>query len=448
MKTLTQTTIPTNPAQLKTYIITILLSLLIISGVAIINKELGTNIQVTQVNQEEIALAQQLNESVQQIQGQLSTNLDAVFYTLQKPCAYIIGVCNPSSPIYTMQNGTTGALDYYSTNASQAIDFAFANLTANGNNGIQTVYAFGNITIANTLLIWPFTNFVFNTINEAPGSNCVMIQNANYSDCRDTTINGGILNMNNNAANCTFFNSTYGPPMLNFPVYVENIHFENVEGYCIVMYSIDCENVLSCYGVTGNIYGGTLFYSTTDGVEQGCDWAANGPSIAYAAIWSNAGPNMYTGNYVSGGWTGLLLYGADNTNIVGLNIDSVSYDGILMENNQYGGGCQNDTLTGIVIHNPAKSAGGNGTASAIELSGLCFGDNLINANLCADSYNNPSSYYPKYGIYDHITVAANSGNDTIGWCDSNNAWTAQIYCVPALTVEAIHSCMNGTVWVT
>lgn len=91
-------------------------------------------------NQEVQLLATTLNESIQQVQAQLTTNLDQVFYALQKPSSYILSVLNGTIPIYTMQNGTNGALTYFSSTFDSVANDAVGNCSNGGTIWVKNGY--------------------------------------------------------------------------------------------------------------------------------------------------------------------------------------------------------------------------------------------------------------------------------------------------------------------
>jgi hypothetical protein len=97
-----------------------------------VNPTLVNNAANVAVTAEVRALALQVNESIQQVQAELTTNLDEIYYTLKKPCSYIISVANGSSPVYCLQNGTTGALTYSNAHIGTVCNSATGNLTGGG----------------------------------------------------------------------------------------------------------------------------------------------------------------------------------------------------------------------------------------------------------------------------------------------------------------------------
>ena len=72
-----------------------------------------------------------LANRVGSLEGMLSHTINSTFYTLQKPVSYIIStVTSGATTYYCMQNGTSGTLDFWSTNASAVImASAYANTT-------------------------------------------------------------------------------------------------------------------------------------------------------------------------------------------------------------------------------------------------------------------------------------------------------------------------------
>ena len=88
-----------------------------------INQAINSGVQILQ------DYADALNQSIQQINATLQTNLDAQFYALQKPFDYVVA---SSSPYYTLQNGTTGALNDFNTNQTAIESEALGNLSSSG----------------------------------------------------------------------------------------------------------------------------------------------------------------------------------------------------------------------------------------------------------------------------------------------------------------------------
>lgn len=109
----------------KTAILTIALILAIISPIysQLTGQNLYDNMNLFQ-NQLENIIA-----NLETINETLMTEWNPTFYGLQKPYSYIISKVDS---YYCMQNGTTGKLDYTSTNFTQVWNFAGANSTTLG----------------------------------------------------------------------------------------------------------------------------------------------------------------------------------------------------------------------------------------------------------------------------------------------------------------------------
>ena len=76
-----------------------------------------------------------VNQLVQDaVKEYLERELNSSFYLLQKPCSYIVGMVGSYA---CLQNGTTGKLDFYSTNATAVLTSAIGNMT-NGGTMVKT----------------------------------------------------------------------------------------------------------------------------------------------------------------------------------------------------------------------------------------------------------------------------------------------------------------------
>jgi len=74
-----------------------------------------------------------LANRVGSLEGMLSHTINSTFYTLQKQASYIVStVTSGATTYYCMQNGTSGKLDFWSTNLTLVEQFANGNLTSAG----------------------------------------------------------------------------------------------------------------------------------------------------------------------------------------------------------------------------------------------------------------------------------------------------------------------------
>jgi len=89
-----------------------------------------------------------LANRVGSLEGMLSHTVNSTFYALQKQVSYIIStVTSGGTTYYCMQNGTTGKLDFWSTNASAVLANTFGNMTTGAvflRNGIYNVSTLGS----------------------------------------------------------------------------------------------------------------------------------------------------------------------------------------------------------------------------------------------------------------------------------------------------------------
>ena len=74
-----------------------------------------------------------LANRVGSLEGMLSHTINSTFYALQKQASYIVSVVTSgATTYYCMQNGTTGALDFWSTNATVLMQNVFDNMSLTG----------------------------------------------------------------------------------------------------------------------------------------------------------------------------------------------------------------------------------------------------------------------------------------------------------------------------
>ena len=82
-----------------------------------------------------------LANRVGSLEDMLSHTINSTFYTLQKQASYIISIVKSgATTYYCMQNGTTGTLDFWSTNASQVSNYARGNLSSLTLGAAGTLY--------------------------------------------------------------------------------------------------------------------------------------------------------------------------------------------------------------------------------------------------------------------------------------------------------------------
>jgi hypothetical protein len=103
------------------------------------------------------------------------------------PYNYII---DKSGSTYRMKNGTTGQIDFQSTNASKVIIFALGNLSS-GRTWKEKIVIEGSITVTNTLVVPSFTVIdIEGSITLASSANCNIF---NLTSVNDVEIYGGHL---------------------------------------------------------------------------------------------------------------------------------------------------------------------------------------------------------------------------------------------------------------
>jgi len=126
-----------------------------------------------------------LANRVGSLEGMLSHTINSTFYALQKQASYIIStVTSGATTYYCMQNGTTGKLDFWSTNASAITNAA----TGNG--------TYSNITVllkAGTYLLQNDTVLGNNTVFRGENKYAVILVNARVGMAQGYT-NGLIRN--------------------------------------------------------------------------------------------------------------------------------------------------------------------------------------------------------------------------------------------------------------
>lgn len=132
---MTQTT--TKPTLKQIWVTMLCASILLASAGFAMYEGVNPNI-VNDALQNQISNLQNLaileNQSIAELNATLIQNLDAAFYALQKPCSYILSITHDGA-YYTMQNGTTGGLDYFGNNATALETNADGNLTQSSPQG-------------------------------------------------------------------------------------------------------------------------------------------------------------------------------------------------------------------------------------------------------------------------------------------------------------------------
>lgn len=128
------------------------------------------------------------------LENTLKTIVNSTFYSLQKEATYLIcPVTSGATTYYCMQNGTTGKLDLYSTNASYVINSAFGNITASPPQ--KRIVLKGSFTLDSSLVMGSYTyvDALQATITMAGGTMADTVQissGATMSEWNGGTITG------------------------------------------------------------------------------------------------------------------------------------------------------------------------------------------------------------------------------------------------------------------
>ena len=132
----------------KLQALTLVFVLVLAAGLA--NKYLETNIDVSDI----VDLYGELQTKINVLNGTLQTTINSTFYTMQKPYSYIVGsVVSGETTYYTLQNGTTGSLDWYSTNKTAVQEAATGNLTSGGSIYLKNIEWDTNLSYTDITII-------------------------------------------------------------------------------------------------------------------------------------------------------------------------------------------------------------------------------------------------------------------------------------------------------
>jgi len=95
-----------------------------------------------------------LNTRLSMVEGLLTQPINSTFYTLQKESNYIVSVVKSgATTYYTLQNGTDGTLQWYSTNKTALHVAAAGNLTDGGTIYCKNQTWTNTITLLNTVMV-------------------------------------------------------------------------------------------------------------------------------------------------------------------------------------------------------------------------------------------------------------------------------------------------------
>lgn len=191
---------------------------------------------------------------------------------------------------YFMRNGSTGRIDFSSSNASAVINNALGNLTA-GRTWQETVLLKGNFTLTNTILVGNHTHLIVDgTVTLAGGANCDMIANMSPDTVdNDVTIEGGIWlgNWATQSAGCGLNWTQSASAPVFYPVKFIHMYFSEIYDDAV---HIDIKGgaspsffILDVDGTCSTDQGSGLWANdVTDSVITHCHFAGNAlPAIQF-----------------------------------------------------------------------------------------------------------------------------------------------------------------------
>lgn len=324
----------------------ILTSILLLSGGIAIHFGLPPSTVEVAINPEVQALANTLNESIQQVQAQLTTNLDEVFYALQKPCAYMVGVVNTTTgiPIATMQNGATGALTYFNSNASKVLNFVEGNLT---HNQPDTVFVYGNFTLTAPMYVYNNTDLIFVGQWNRAFNGGYLIDTSNTTENQNICIEGygiGFLYGNNSGG------FTGGGIRLQAArwctvhgVLVYNFTNDGIDLVALSAFQNYLNHIEDCDVEYNGLYQMTC--NMTDCWFQANYGDGTPATSSYAVMYCNSSGDHFISNHFvsSGNNTGIWLANAGDTDIEGGELENCQYGIVAVS-------CTMTTVTGVQFH--------------------------------------------------------------------------------------------------
>ena len=308
---------------------------------------------------------------VAMIKDSLQHTINSTFYGLQKPVSYIVSVVTSgATTYYCMQNGTTGKLDFWSTNASAVINFALGNLTT-GRTWQEKVLFKGDINITNSLLVSSWTDVeIQGRIMLADGANCEIIKQKSTTDIMFISIHGGMLHGNKlgQSAEKDGISFTYtGGTYQNEGLKIYDITVVGVRGWAIsldhmMVPSIDHALLLDVSGpnyMDTRSWGCLKLMATYDGVFTDCVMSSDS---TYGGLYCGAGTvsNRFTGCYFGGGAYGVWLDNDEGNEF---------FSNCLSNDNAEGGYIIHDSQFNTIVGGRCgdNSWGGKGVYSDIRL---------------------------------------------------------------------------------
>lgn len=156
-----------------------ILSIILLLVVGMLNQYANVNIKI---------------EDITRLSNMLETEVNSTFYGLQQTPTYIVTNISTTA---CMQNGRTGALQYYSTNQSKVINFALGNLTS-GRTWKEKVLLKGDFSIDPIIKMPNYAILELNgKIIQTANKNLTIIQNINWTNGNhDFEIVGGTWDWN------------------------------------------------------------------------------------------------------------------------------------------------------------------------------------------------------------------------------------------------------------
>ena len=398
------------------------------------------------------------------IKDSLQHEINSTFYGLQKSCSYLVStVISGATTYYTMQNGTTGALAAYGTNASQIINWAIGNLTS-GRTWQETVCLKGNLSIDSTILVRNYTRVlvegqvsttydpsfdIFRNYDYPSASICIAIEGVAThsvgSDSVQATLNG-----NRGAAYKEAHGINFGGSSSNNFITIKNLVIDNVNGAAInvsgSLYKID--NVVAGYDCWGD---GMYLFILSDSYITNCYAGGNDMGFYLAGGGSNVIDNLYCGN--AGIGSANCVIGGNNGLYSNIRVDSVqaTYAGLLV----VGSNCYNNQFTNIHISRPLTAK------PALRLEQAVVNNSFVNVFIGQKGDADDTAVGWTYGILvgswggtvtphnnrfvsftiNNCTTATSGLNTTVGYADQLDLSTIQIGGKP---LETLVSSTNTT----
>lgn len=312
------------------------------------------------------------------VERALWVEVNSTASTLVKPCSYLIDTYISGSTYYLMWNGTNGKLDYYSTNASAVINYAFGNLT-NGRTSKEVVLCKGNITIDSTLLPRNYTYLqVQGQISATYNPNFDLVRNFDFPNpSNDITIDGtdwSLYNVtfdgnwktdgdggtyNGNANGMHFAANSEVITLKNMRLNRINGDVLNFTGNC---YVVTIDHVLCGY----NAHGYGAYLPLVDSRISNCYFGGHGGD-AFLAGTSNQYSDLYFGATNDGGpFTVKVCVKTINSQFSNMIVDTSSCSAAW-----YMANCKNNQVNGLRVTRPLATS-----LTAIQIDDSCI-NNVI-----------------------------------------------------------------------